>query len=307
NVRVTDFGLAGLAEELRDADVLAGTPAYMAPEQLAGREVTTRSDIYALGLVLYEIFTGRRAFEARTVDELLRLRETTSTPTSPSSIVKDIDPLVERVIERCLETEPDRRPASALQVAAALPGGDPIAAALAAGETPSPEMVAAAPTEGALKPAVAAALLASFVAVLALCSWLTKYTAVYRMTPLDEPPEALRERARDVIKKLGYTEQTLDTADGIVLKEDYLQYIAAHDQSPARWTKLRTEGPGAYRFWYRQSPRYFETVEEIAVDRPALDVSGMTSVYLDMAGRLHWFVGVPPQREPATSTQATPD
>jgi len=307
NVRVTDFGLAGLAEELRDADVLAGTPAYMAPEQLAGKEVTTRSDIYALGLVLYEIFTGRRAFEARTVDELLRLRETTSTPTSPSSFVKDIDPLVERVIERCLETEPERRPTSALQVAAALPGGDPIAAALAAGETPSPEMVAAAPTEGALKPAVAVALLASFVAVLALCSWLTKYTAVYRLTPLDEPPEALRARARDVIKKLGYTEQPLDTADGVVLKEDYLQYIAAHDQSPARWTKLRTEGPGAYRFWYRQSPRYFETVEEIAVDRPALDVSGMTSVYLDMAGRLHWFVGVPPQREPATSTQATPD
>ena len=166
-------------------------------------------------------------------------------------------------------------------------------------------MVAAAPTEGALKPAVAVALLASFVAVLALCSWLTKYTAVYRLTPLDEPPEALRARARDVIKKLGYTEQPLDTADGVVLKEDYLQYIAAHDQSPARWTKLRTEGPGAYRFWYRQSPRYFETVEEIAVDRPALDVSGMTSVYLDMQGRLHWFIGVPPQREPPPTATPT--
>src|SRR2546423_1933776 len=117
NVRVTDFGLALLAEELRETNAIEGTPAYMAPEQLAGKEVTTRSDIYALGRVLYEIFTGRRAFEARTVDELLRLRETTSTPTSPSSIVKDIDPLVERVIERCLEQEPDRRPTSALQVA----------------------------------------------------------------------------------------------------------------------------------------------------------------------------------------------
>jgi len=58
--------------------------------------------------------------------------------------VRDLDPLVERVILRCLENEPDQRPASALPVAAALPGGDPLAAALAAGETPSPQMVAAA-------------------------------------------------------------------------------------------------------------------------------------------------------------------
>ena len=307
NVRVTDFGLALLAEELRETEAIAGTPAYMAPEQLAGKEVTTKSDIYALGLVLYELFTGKRVFEARTLGELLKLHESHTPPTSPTSLVKDLDPLVERVIERCLEKEPDKRPASALQVAAALPGGDPLAAALAAGETPSPEMVAAAPTEGALKPAVAFALLASFAALLALCCWLTKYTAVYRQTTLDEPPEALRARARDVIKRLGYTDAPLDTADGIILKDDYLRYVAAHDQTPTRWTKLRTEGPGPYRFWYRQSPRYFQTFEDIAVDKPALDVSGMTSVYLDMAGRLHWFVGVPPQREPTPAAQATPD
>ncbi|HEX8162584.1 MAG TPA: protein kinase [Pyrinomonadaceae bacterium] len=307
NVRVTDFGLAGLAEEFQGRDVASGTPAYMAPEQLAGREVTIRSDLYALGLVIYEIFTGRRAFEARSVEELLRLRETTSTPTSPSSIVKEIDPLVERVIERCLETEPGRRPASALQVAAALPGGDPIAAALAAGETPSPEMVAAAPKEGVLRPAVAVALLGTYVAVLALCCWMSKYTSVYRMSPLDKPPEALRERARDVIKRMGYTGQPFDAADGMIIKDDYLQYVADRDSSASRWERLRGEAPGAYRFWYRQSPRYFETVEDIAIDRPALDVSGMASVYLDMEGRLHWFVGVPPQREPAEPAPPAPD
>ncbi len=53
-------------------DVRSGTPAYMAPEQLAGAEVTARSDMFALGLVLYEVFTGRRAFEATTIAELLR-------------------------------------------------------------------------------------------------------------------------------------------------------------------------------------------------------------------------------------------
>src|SRR5208283_4761290 len=74
-VLITDFGLAGIAGMLQGAEVRNGTPAYMAPEQLAGREVTVRSDIYSLGLVLYEMFTGRRAFEASTLAELIRVRE----------------------------------------------------------------------------------------------------------------------------------------------------------------------------------------------------------------------------------------
>src|SRR2546425_1573112 len=192
NARITDFGLAGLAEEFREDEIHAGTPAYMAPEQLDGRTFTVRSDIYSLGLVLYELFTGRKAFEAPTLGELVKLRRSDTTPTTPSEIVKGLDPLIEKVIDRCLQKDPEDRPSSALQVAAALPGGDPIAAALAAGETPSPEMVAAAPKEGALKPAIAGALLVAFLGVMALCCWLTKYTAVFRMALLDQSPEGLR-------------------------------------------------------------------------------------------------------------------
>ena len=159
-VRITDFGLAGAAGET----LRAGTPAYMAPEQLAGAEVTAQSDIYALGLVLYELFTGQRAIEAKNVAELLRKREAGIVP--PSQLVRDLDPAIDRAILRCLERDPADRPASALAVAAALPGGDPLAAALAAGETPSPEMVAAAGETSALAPLPAIAGL-----LVTLSSW----------------------------------------------------------------------------------------------------------------------------------------
>jgi tRNA A-37 threonylcarbamoyl transferase component Bud32 len=307
NARILDFGLASLSEELPESELAAGTPAYMAPEQLEGKEQTAKTDIYSLGLVLYELFTSKKAFEAKTLAELMEMRRNNTAPTSLSSLVKDLDPLIERVVERCLQTDPALRPSSALQVAAALPGGDPIAAALAAGETPSPEMVAAAPKHGILSPVVAGSLLAGFLLLLALGSWLTKYTAIYRLASLGDSPEVLRARARDVVKNLGYSEAPVDYADGFVLKYDYLDYIATNDSSPERWEKMRNIAPGPYRYWYRQSPRYFETSETIAVDKPALDISGMTSLYLGVNGQLHWFLAVPPQREPQTSEQVKVD
>ena len=92
-IRLADFGLAGLTGE----SIRAGTPAYMAPEQLAGREVTARSDIYALGLVLYEIFTGERALDAQNLAELIRKREQSGI-LPPTSVVPDLQPDIETAI-----------------------------------------------------------------------------------------------------------------------------------------------------------------------------------------------------------------
>lgn len=115
-VRITDFGLARLGEEGAAAGEFAGTPAYMAPEQLAGLGATVRSDLYALGLVLYELFTGRRAFPAATtLTELLRLRKETAI-VPPGQMVREMDPVVERTILHCLATRPEERPVSALAV-----------------------------------------------------------------------------------------------------------------------------------------------------------------------------------------------
>src|ERR1700741_1046739 len=213
-VHITDFGIAALASDV-DRREMSGTPAYMSPEQLEGNELTPKSDIYSLGLVLYEVFTGKKAFEASGMQDLLRLRRSDTTPTSPAQYVPELDPLIERVIFRCLERDPTKRPGSTLQVAAALPGGDPLAAALAAGETPSPEMVAAAPKQGGLKPAVAISLLASVVVLLVAICLLSRKTTLYQQVPLNKSPEVLKDRATELVKKFGYTAPPIDAAYGM--------------------------------------------------------------------------------------------
>jgi serine/threonine-protein kinase len=298
DARVTDFGLAGLVEEVR-GDELAGTPLYMSPEQLSGKELTPRSDIYSLGLVLYELFTGKRAFDGATAQEVIRRRWVDATPTSPSSHVRDLDPVVERVILRCLELDPARRPASALEVAAALPGGDPLAAALAMGETPTPEMVAAAPTEGTLRPAVALAYLAGVLLGLALLVLLSERMMLYHVAPVEKSPEVLRERAREVLARLGYEGRAADSAEGFAHDEAYLRYVQEHDKSPARWESLRAGRVPVFQYWYRQGPRYLlpSGLAGVTPDDPAWTVSGSAGLRLDAGGRLRSFRAVTPQVE----------
>ncbi|MBV8856830.1 MAG: serine/threonine protein kinase [Acidobacteria bacterium] len=299
DVRVTDFGLAGLLEEFGDGAALEGTPEYMSPEQLGGRELNERSDIYSLGLVLYELYTGRKAFTAATLGELLRLRRTESMPERASAIVRDLDPLVERVIERCLAPDPKERPDSALQVANALPGGDPLAAALAAGETPSPEMVAAAPKQGSLRPAVAVSLAAGALALFALCFALSGRVYLHAQVPMEKSAEALRDRASDVAQRFGY-ESATDSVSGFNVNAEYMTYVEEHDRSAARWERMKAGHPAGLVFWYRQSPRYLAPFnrDEVTPFDPPRTVSGMANLSLDMRGRLLAFEGVPPQTAP---------
>ena len=306
-VRITDFGIAALASEL-DHREISGTPAYMSPEQLEGHELTGKSDIYSLGLVLYEVFTGKKAFDAGSLQELLRLRRSDSTPTSPVEHVPDLDPLIERVIFRCLERDPAKRPASALQVAAALPGGDPLAAALAAGETPSPEMVAAAPRQGGLTPAVAISLLASVVVLITVVCLLSSKRALYRITPLNKSPEVLRDRAAELVKKFGYITPAIDSAYGMGIDRDYLNYVHDTDRSSSRWEQLRNGQPAAIYFWYRQSPYPFDVTNglDVSEQTPARDQPGMITLTLDTLGRLRSFYAVPPATSSSAET-GTPD
>jgi serine/threonine protein kinase len=304
NVRITDFGIAGLAEEIRTEEVTAGTPSYMSPEQIEGGELTIKSDLYSLGLVLYELFTGKKAFEARSLVELMHLRRSDATPTLPTVLVKDLDPTIERVILRCIQKDPAKRPGSALQVAAALPGGDPLAAALAAGETPSPEMVAAATKQGALRPPVAALMLAAIVIGLAATVWLSGKVLLHRQIPLEKSPTALVERAITLTNKFGYVDPPTDSDYGFDLNRSYLRYILQNDKSPNRWQRLSSSPPPAISFWYNQSPRYFEPfLDSVSIDNPPIP-SYMVSVLLDTRGQLRKFVAAPPQVDQGPGSSA---
>ncbi len=310
--RITDFGLASLGLEVRGEDAGLGTPAYMAPEQLAGQAATTRSDVYALGLVLYEVFTGKRPFEAATTAELRRL-QTGSSPASPASMIGGLDPVVERVILRCLEPHPAHRPPSALAVTAALPGGDPLAAALAAGETPSPEMVAAAGEAGGLRVAAASILMGCLVVGLLVSVAAASRTRLNNRVPLDKAPEALADRAAEIVRRLGHDAPAADAAWGFEVLTEYLRYIRETDTSSHRWDRLASGRPPGIYFWYRQSPQHMVPVVEegyfaiVSQDDPPPVVPGMASAQLDTAGRLIAFQAIPPERDEPEGAAAEPD
>jgi serine/threonine-protein kinase len=293
--RLADFGLARPAEGGGDG-ARAGTPAYMAPEQLVGEAVTAKTDLYALGLVLHELFTGKPAPRGGAGTEPT-LRAAGAIPVDPSRLDPDLDPAVAQVILRCLQRDPARRPASALTVAAALPGGDPLAAALAAGETPDPELVAQAGDVDAIRPVVAWFALAAAAVALSSIVVLAGKSQLSQLVDLEKPPQVLAERAQEIVRGLGYADPPLDRATGLWYWEPYLAEIARTDSSRQRWDRLRGVTPSAVHFWYRQSPTYlvrWGISPRGNFWNPPNDQPGMIRMELDPRGNLHQFEAVPP-------------
>ena len=282
--RITDFGLAMTYEDSANSNIVAGTPAYMAPEQLEGKAASVQSDLYALGLVLYEIFTGRRARTGRTVPELRR--EHTTEVVTPSSIVRDLEPAVERIILRCLENDPANRPRSARQVFEALPGGDPLAAALAAGETPSPRLVAAAGIEGTLRPAVAWMWVGVIAILLGAVLVIASDWRITSKIPLEKSPEVLEQNAVDAGNAVGIARGKYRVG-GFEARSAYLVWITEHDHTASRFDHLGS-GPPAVVFWLRESRTPLTPSSDAPragkSDPPIVD--GMTTIEVDTTGKL---------------------
>ena len=116
-VKVTDFGSARVADTAATrSGVMLGTPAYMAPEQLAGADATAQCDLYALGVLLFELLIGRRPFEADSMGDLLA-RIAHQTPPRVRILRPELPPLLDDVVARLLAKTPGLRQESAHQVA----------------------------------------------------------------------------------------------------------------------------------------------------------------------------------------------
>ena len=306
--KITDFGLAGATAGIAGREAQAGTPQYMAPEQFDGRELSVQTDLYSLGLVLYELFTGKRAFDSRDLNELKAMHS--STPTSPSAHVAGLNPVVERAILRCVDPDPAHRPRSAQSLAAALPGGDPLAMAIAAGETPSPEMVARSGGGGELRPAVAVTCLLILLVGLGLIWTVVSRVALHNRIPYPKPPEELRAAARSVITAAGYPGLPSGSVSGFDRDTDYFNKISAAATSGDRWKDLPSVWPPPAWFWYREAARPmapFNNFGSIAMQNPPMQVPGMRRVRLDPSGRLQEFMAVPADWSETPTGTTEPD
>jgi serine/threonine-protein kinase len=288
HARITDFGLAVDTRQAASAQDFAGTVPYMAPERLHGAAASVQSDLYALGLILYETFTGRPAFQASTLDEWRTVHDR-SVPARPSQWSSEIDPATERAIMLCLEKNPASRPSSARKVAASLPGGDPLAAALAAGETPSPELVAASGAEGTLPRRTAWGLLAACVASLAAAAFVWQLTSLAGVVPFEGSPEVLQAKAKTILKEIRHDDEAHDYAWEIVADNLHLRYLASARRGTRPFASVGRAVPSPFLLRYRQSPadlRPLGVSGTVTSEDPPPLVPGEASVTLDSLGRL---------------------
>jgi serine/threonine protein kinase len=125
-LKLMDFGLAKMSSLLyigaddlvnSPAPSASGTPEYIAPEQACGHDLDARGDLYSVGVVLYEMLTGRRPFEQKTAEALLRAHAQEEPPTFAERGIRHVPPAVEAVVRACLAKHPDQRPRDAAELA----------------------------------------------------------------------------------------------------------------------------------------------------------------------------------------------
>ncbi len=244
---ITDFGIAVLQDDTNSAFRSAGTPSYMAPEQLVpGAAVSELSDIYAVGLVLHEMLTGEPVFPGDSRTKVLDQRRTVALR-RPSEVVSGVDPVLERVVLRCLRTAPNERPASVLQLAAALPGGDALGVAVDAGVTPPPELVADAHRQQP-RPANDRSFqwFVALLVLLALVAVGMSSLGYFPAAPDDIHPQVRAHRAAALLRELGAPEPELGTFRGYFLdptsreEAQSLFFWYREDGPPPRSTFQRT-------------------------------------------------------------------
>ena len=200
-----------------------------------------------------------------------------STPPMDASL-REHDPAIASIVRACLMRDPAVRPVSARAITRLLPGGDPLTAAVAEGRLLSPDMVASAGEGGELRPAYAWALCGAVVlGVLLVAARIGEITQL-RPAGLPKPPDALIERAREILKVAGHDGSWRDSEHWFIAE---LESAASTQAANARLRRVR--------FAFRQSPSYLlpqNLFRIVTADDPAPTLPGMASLNLDADGRL---------------------
>jgi len=296
-VRIMDFGLALRSGPDSSTGVVAhaaGTPAYMAPEQWTGGTLTVATDLYAIGMILHELFTGRTAVAGKSLEDFRRWHLSTPAESLSDSMAL-ADPALERIIVQCLAKDPARRPPSALAVASMLPGGDPIAAALAAGETPSPEMVAAAGRAERLSTSAATGLAISLLVLTII--WLI-VPSPYRPWDFAAPrksPEVLSDRAEQLLATGEEQSSLRGFAVGYSLDDDMLKWLerSVGVDTLDRLGQGRLDPIGFYLRRASEPLAARSVYGRVTLDDPPFDVPSMERVRLTSDGKLRSIERVP--------------
>ena len=243
--RVSDFGLAAASAEVTESDSPSGTRSYMAPELLAGASPSERSDVYALGLVLFEAMTNRRAF--RSAEEITAAAARGELPPAPSLLVPEVDVLLEHLVKRCLAPRPEERPTS-VELRRALAQSDPLEAVMSLGDPPSAEVIAGSSSRYLLSPRQAGIAGAIFFASIALLVLLTALGGVERLPRQD--PDRTAELVVELAAELGFPE-----VGSAPYRAWRYEDVTGFHWRPG-FVLARDPASSAHRwgFWYREAP-----------------------------------------------------
>ncbi|HEX3243062.1 MAG TPA: PASTA domain-containing protein [Solirubrobacterales bacterium] len=236
---VTDFGIARAgASEITQAGSVMGTPHYLSPEQAQGLDVTAVSDLYSIGVILYEALTGRVPFEADSA-VAIAMKQVSQAPQHPSSINPQVSPALDAVVMRALEKDPGRRFQSAEAFIAALDAAarDPGARSGTAAFAPLPPVVAVAEEEPIEEerdrtPWIIAGVIAAILIGLLIGLLLTRDST----TNVPDVTGANRQLAEKRLEDRGFTignrrEVRNEAAAGTVLEQEPLPGKASLDCS----------------------------------------------------------------------------
>ena len=312
-VVITDFGLAALAGQVPRARRPQRHAELHGARAARGGEVSEKSDIYALGLVLYEIFTGRRAFESPTLAGKATRRDQHQAEqlvvggARHRSRRRARDPLVPRARARAA-------PALGLRGGGRAAGRRPAGGGARGGVTPAPEIVAGAGATTGLRPRAALLRLAAVVVGLAAVLTLS-----IRSSGLDqigvESPDVLAQKARDILARLGYPEAPYDSAFGFGQEEAAIRYFEEQEK-PGSWQELLRGRPPLIYYWYRTSPQRLLVLDVknelmtpgiVGIWSPPATLAGMVNVGLDARGQLNFLQVLPPEAADAPSQPPPPD